>query len=101
MEEAVRAIPVDVGEILLAASFTLIKQLFASIRAMLRPNSRAGQVLQPCHENLVELAAGHQYMYMTMTMTMTAARGSSSLPQACIDESHRRTRPWLPRRILR
>jgi len=97
----VGAVSVDMGENALEPSVTLIKQLFAIIRAMLRPNSRAGQVLQPCHENLVDVTAGHQYMYMTMTMTMTAAHGSSSLPQACIDESHRRTRLRLPRRSLR
>lgn len=85
---------VDVEENSLELTFALIKQLLASICAMVHP----GQVLQSCyHVYLVDLATGQQQMYMTMTMTITAARGRSSPPHACADESHGRMRLWLPR----
>lgn len=48
----VGAVSVDMVETLLEPSVTLIRQLFAIIRAMMRAISRAGQVLQPCHEYL-------------------------------------------------
>lgn len=84
---------VDVEQNSLEVTFALIKQLLASICAMVHPGGRAGQVLQPCcHLHLIDFAAGQQQMYMTMRMTITAARGRSSPPQACTDESHGRMR---------
>ena len=83
---------VEVMEISLEVTFALIKQLFVSVRAMVHP----GQVLQPCcRVYFVDLSSEQQQLFMTMTTT--AARGRSSPPQACTDESHGRMRLWLPR----